>query len=120
MAASEPQIRVPVPDLKDADCDSGPVSSGTFYSVIGAEVELSKGYSEAAIVIEGYRPVYDRNSKLLPIRRLVFSSEPIKVNDNFQVYVSRRKCKVDPDGHCEFLSDSESGPYFIPHHDIVS
>ena len=118
MAESHPLI--PVPDPKNADFDSGPVPSGTFYSVIGAEVELSKGYSEAAIVIEDYRPVYDRNSKLLPIRRLVFSSEPIKVNDNFQVYVSRRKCKVNPAGYCEFLSDDESGPYFIPHHDIVS
>ena len=85
-------------------------------------MKLSKGNSEAAIVIKGCCPVYDRNFRSYYQFVAIDLSSPVnqKVNDNFQVYVSRSKCKVDPDGYCEFLSDDESGSYFIPHHDIVS
>ena len=119
MADSKPQGRVESTS-READLDSGPVPGGCFHSKRGTDVELSKGNTEAAIVIKNYRPTFDGNSTLHPVRRLVFSSEPIKPTGIFQVYVSRRKCKIKFDGRYIFLSDDESGPYFIAHHYMVS
>ena len=75
MADSKPQGRVE--STIDTDLDSGPVPGGCFHSKRGTDVELSKGNTEAAIVIKNYGPAFDGNSTLHPVRRLVFSSEPI-------------------------------------------
>ena len=117
MADSKPQGRIES-DSRNADNNS--VGGGCFHSKRGTDVELSKGNTEAEIVIKNYRPFSDGQKTLLPVRRLVFSSEPIKVTGNFQVYVSRRKCKIKFDGRYIFLSDDESGPYFVAHYYMVS
>ena len=118
MADRKPQIQAL--DLTNSDFRIRPVPGGHFYSRRGTDVELSKGNTEAAIVIKNFRPAFDKHNKILPVRRLVFSSVPIEITGNFEVYVSRRKCEIKADGRYKFLSDDESGRYFIAYHNMVS
>ena len=118
MADRKHQIQVR--DTTNSDFRIRPVPGGNFHSKRGTDVELSKGNTEAAIVIENFRPAFDKNMKILPVRRLVFSSEPIEITSNFEVYVSRRKCQIKADGRYKFLSDDDSGSYFIAYHNMVS